>query len=213
MTITASKDGSLGTFNVGLAAAVGLINPLSAQLDALLAIGLGPFMAEISAQFNASIALQATLSLQIGNPLAALQAAIAALGQLQAALQLALALPPIQISLSAELSASVALAAALSARIGLLKIAIQVALEIKLGAVKAAAGFAAQLALPGIVAIAFSGEDFATNGTKIASILGGGAADGFSLSGVMPTDTVGYGVLLAASEPSASAALSAIITV
>lgn len=213
MAIIASKDGSLGSFNVGLAAAVGLINPLSAQIDALLSIGLGPFMAEISAQFNASLAAQATLTLQIGNPLAALQLAISAVAQLQAALQAALALPPISLSLSAELSASVALAAALSARIGLLKIAIQVALEIKLGAVKAAAGLAANLTLPGCAAIAFKGETLAANGAKLATILSGGSADGFSLSGLAPGNIVGYGVLLVCTAPSVSAALEGIITV
>lgn len=213
MSITASKSGSLGSFNIGLAVAAGLINPLSAQLDALLAVGLGPFMAEISAQFNASLAATATLSLQVGNPLAALQLAISALAQLQAALQAALSLPPITLSLSAELSASVALAAALAARIGLLKLAIAAALEIKIGAVQAAAGLAAQLSLPGFVAVSFAGETFAVNGAKIATLLGGGTVDGEALTGLLPTDTVAYGVLLAASSPSAGAALSAIIQV
>jgi hypothetical protein len=217
MAITGSTDGSLGSFNVGLAVAIGLINPLSAQLDALLSIGLGPFMADLAVSFNASLALNATLSLQIGNPLAALQLAISALAQLQAALSAALSLPPIQISLSAEIGASAALAAALSARIGLLKIAIQIALEIKIGAVKAAAEAAASLALPGVVAISFEGGTLAENGTKIATILGGGSvADPggpYALTGLPPTAVVAYGVLLACSEPSVGAALKGIISV
>lgn len=218
MTIIGSESGSLGSFNVGLAAAVGLINPLSAQLDALLSIGLGPFMADLAVSFNASLALNATLSLQIGNPLAALQLAISALAQLQAALSAALSLPPIQISLSAEIGASAALAAALSARIGLLKVAIQIALEIKIGAIKAAAGFAADLALPGIVAIAFEGETIEQNGVKLNTILGGGSvADPggpYMLEGgVTKDDPVAYGVLLIATAPSAGIALKGIISV
>ena len=105
MALGTPVGASLITFNVGLAAAVPVLGLLGAQIDALLSIGLGPFMAEISASFNASIALQATLNLQIsGGAVFALQAAISALAQLQAALSAALTLPAISLSLSAELS-------------------------------------------------------------------------------------------------------------
>ncbi len=213
MTITATSSATLGDFNVGLAAAAGVIVPLSAQLDALLSVGLGPFQAELSAQFNAALAAQATLSLQIGNPLAALQLAINALGQLQAALSAALSLPPINLSLSAELSASAALVGALSARLGLLTIAIEAALKIKLSALDLAASLQASLSAGPVVAIAFSGEDFQTNGSKIATLMSGGSADGFSLPGVSGSDPLAGGVLLATGSASAAAALSAIITV
>ena len=75
-------------FNVGAAAAVGFLNPMGAQLDALLALGLGPFQAALAAQFNASLALQAALSLTLAagdlDIVAQLKASIAALVQIQA---------------------------------------------------------------------------------------------------------------------------------
>lgn len=215
MPIVATDGGSLGSFNVGLAVAVGLINPLSAQLDALLSVGLGPFMADLSVQFNAALSITATLSLQIGDPLAGLKAAINALAGLQAALQLALQLPAISLGLSAELSASAALTGALSARIGLLKLAISAALEIKIGAIQAAAGLAAQLSLPGIVAVAFGdgSQTFAQEGVNLASLLGGSPVDGFSMVGASDGDDLYFGVLLAASSPSAAVALDAIIKI
>lgn len=213
MSIIAASSGTLGSFNVGLAVAAGLLVPLSAQLDALISIGIGPFQIELSLQFSATLAANATLTLQIGDPTAALQLAISALAQLQAALSAALSLPTISLSLSAELGAGVALAGALSARLGILSIAIEIALQIKLGALAAAADLQASLTAPGIAAVAFAGEDFATNGAKIASLFGGSTVDGFTLTGVAPGDTVAYGVILAATLPSAGAALSAIITV
>lgn len=213
MAIVAAESGTLGQFNVGLAAAVGLLIPVSAQIDALLSIGLGPFQAELAVQFSASLAAQATLSLQIGDPTIALQLAISALAQLQAALNAALTLPPINLSLSAELSASVALAAALSARIGLLTAAIELALQIKLAAVEGAASLQASLGAGPVAAVAFSGEDFATNGSKLATIMSGGTVDGFSLSSVNGSDPVSFGVLLVAGSASVGAALSAIITI
>lgn len=197
-------------FNVGLAAAVGVINPLSAQVDALLSVGLGPFQAQLSASLNASLAASATFSLQIGDPLAALQLAISALAQIQAALQLALQFPPIQLSLSAELSASAALAASLSAQLGLLNLAIQAALQIKLGAVKLAAELTANLSAGPVFAFTFSGDTLSTTGTQIQGLFAAGLVDG--PASIAPGEVVD-GVVLLTKVPSVSAALSAIITV
>lgn len=213
MAITALQSNTLGTFNVGLVAAAGLIVPLSAQLDALLAVGLGPFQADLQAQLNAALAAQATLTLQIGDPLAALKLAISALAQLQAALQAALVLPPITLSLGAELSATAALIGTLSVRLGLLSVALQAALKIKLGALTAAADFQANLSAGPVVAFTFAGDSWTVNGGKISSLFNGGTVDGFSISGLVPSDTVAGGVVLVAGSPSAAAALSAIISV
>jgi len=213
VTIQAVATATLGDFNIGLVAAVGLVIPLSAQLDALLSVGLGPFKADVQVQFNASLSAVATLSLQIGDPLAALKLAISAMGQLQAALQLALALPPINLSLSAELGASAALAGALSARLGLLNAAISLALQIKLGALEAAADLQASLSAGPVIAIAFSGETFGANAAKIETILTGGTADGFSVPGLSGSDALSGGVVLATGNVSAAASLNAIITV
>jgi hypothetical protein len=212
MTIIEVKTGTLGEFNVGLAAAVGLLVPLSAQIDALLTIGLGPFQADLMLQFNAALAAQATLTIQVGDPFAALQLAISALAQLQAALQLALQFPPINISISAELSASIALAGALSARLGLLSIAIELAIQIKLAALKLAAELQLSLSAGPVTAVAFGGESYTVEGSKLALLLNGGTVDGKSITGLNPAD-VAYGVLLVTSVPSVSAAISAIIQV
>jgi len=133
------KGSSMGGLNVGLAAAIGFLNPLGAQIDALLAVGLGPLQFDLGVQFNAALSLQATLSIQVGNPLAALQAAIAAVAQLQVALQAALSLPAITVSIGAELGASAALGAALAVKLGALELLIAAALNIKIPAIKFAA--------------------------------------------------------------------------
>lgn len=229
MSLSTPSGGTLGSFNVGLAAALGLIYPLgisleglSAQLDALLSIGLGPFQAELSLQFNAALAAQATLTLQIGDPTVALQLALSALAQLQAALTAALAFPPINISLSAELSAAVALGAALAARLGLIKIAIEAAIKVKLAGLKlllgtldAAAQLEAKIALPGAYAFSFEDpdpggigeENLQTLGNQIQALFSGGVGS------IASTDPGVYGIVLMTKLPAVQAALSAIITV
>jgi hypothetical protein len=154
---------SLLDFNAGAAASVALLNPLGAQLDALLAAGLGPFQASLAAQFNASLAAQASLSLTLSMGdfalVAQLKAAIAALAQLQAALAggLAVGLPPIQLGLSAELSATASLAATLKAQLGGLQLLIKAALAVKIPAIRAAASLSAALAVGPFYVISFSG--------------------------------------------------------
>lgn len=213
MTIDAVASATLGDFNIGLAVAVGLVVPLSAQIDVLLSVGLGPFKADLSLQFNASLAAQATLSLQVDNPLAALQLALNALGQLQAALQAALSLPAVTLSISAELSAQAALAGALSARLGVLSLAISAAIKLKLAALEAAADLQASLTAGPVVAVAFSGEDFGTNGAKIAALFTGASVDGHTIPGITSSTPMAGGVVLATSSVSAAAAIGVIISV
>lgn len=248
--------GTLADFNVGLTAAIGLIYPLTAalnldasllgtlnltltglaaQLDILLSVGLGPFMAELSAQFNASLVAQATLTLQIGDPLAALKLALSLVGQLQAALTAALSLPPINIGLSAELSASVALAAALSARLGLLSVTIEAAIKVKLAALKLVAQVIAQiqaiinLVLSTLNAVAaleaeltagpFFAMDFDTGGSATLQSIGAEIAAKFALglddgggNTLGPLDGA-YGLIFVTGAPSAKASLDVIISV
>ncbi len=216
MSLSSPTGGALGSFNVGLSGAIALgIIPLSAQLDALLSIGLGPFLAELGLQFNASLALQATLTLQIGDPFLALQLALSALAQLQAALAAALQFPSITLSLSAELSATVALATALSVRLGLLKIAIEIALKIKLGALKLAASLQASLDAGPAWAFSFEdggGETLADIGAELNTLF---TATGVGTGGdkINPTDTGVFGIVLMTKVPVVQAALSAIISV
>lgn len=209
MPLSTPISGNLIDFNVGLAAAVGFINPLSAQLDALLAGGLGPFQADIAANLNASLAAQATLTLQVSDPLASLKLAIAAVAQLQAALTAALAFPPVTLSVSAELVSSIALAGALSAKLGLIKALIQAALSVKLGAVKAAADLTAHLNAGPAFAFSFSGDTLGNTGTLIQGLFASGLSQGGNT--ILPSEVV-TGVVLLTKVPSVSASLSAIIT-
>ena len=204
-------------FNVGASAAVALLNPLSAQLDALIALGLGPFQAALAAQFNAALAAQASLSLSLAigdfGVIAQLKAAIAALAQLQAALAgaLALGLPPIQLSLGAELTATAALAATLKVQLGIIQLLIKAALAIKIPALRAAADLGAALNAGPFFAISYSDTTLSNVASWLnADVSGGGlSADGETMA---PGDTV-FGVLVFCKEPSAKAGFDAIIQV
>jgi hypothetical protein len=246
--------GTLADFNIGLTAAIALIYPLTAaldldaallgtlqatitglaaQLDIMLSVGLGPFQAELSAQFNAALAATATLTLTIGDPLAALKLAISLVGQLQAALTAALSLPPINLGLSAELSASVALGAALAARLGLLSGAISAAIEVKLAGLKLIAQIIAQinaivqLVLDTINALVpieaaltaspFFIMDFDTGGGATLQSIGAEIAAKFAVGLADGGDSIGptegaYGLLLVTKLPSAKASLDVIIS-
>jgi len=183
--------GSLGNINVAASAAVAILFPLSAQLDGLLSFALGPLQADLAAQFNAAIAGQATLTLQIGDPTAALQLAIAAIAQLQAALQAALSLPPVNLSLSAELTATAALVASLSIKLGLIDLLIKAALQIKLGAVKFAGDLEAALGANAVLAT-FSGSSLAVAGTDVKALFDAG------LTGIPPTSSPVSGIIVVA---------------
>lgn len=204
-------------FNVGAAAAVGFLNPLAAQIDALLALGIGPFQLALNAQFNAALGLQAQLALTISigsfGIAAQLKGAIAALAQLQAALaaSLSLGIPPISIGLSAELSATAALGASLKLQLGGLQILIQAALAIKIPAIQAAANLSAALAVGPFFAISFSGDNLQSVSNWLSGEVAGGglSADGAQL---LPGDQT-YGVMVFGTNPSFQAQFGAIISV
>src|SRR5690606_41872256 len=92
MALNSIGSYNLGQINLGLSAGLGLLNPLTAQLDLFLtsSFGFGAFMADLQTQFSAAIAAQASISLQLGNPTLAIQMAITSFGQMAAALQAAL---------------------------------------------------------------------------------------------------------------------------
>jgi hypothetical protein len=174
MAASVTIVGTLGQINIAATAAVGVLFPLSAQLDGLMSFALGPLQADLAAQFNAAIAAQATLTLQIGDPFAALQLALAAIGQLQAAIQAALTLPPVNLSISAELTATAALVASLSAKLGLIDALLKVALKIKLQALKFTADLEAALTLPGVALCEFDSANLATAGAEIQALFTAG---------------------------------------
>ena len=193
MAVTIEKSGFLIDLNVGLAAALGFLWPLGAQIDFLLAFGLGPFEFDLAIQFEASLALQASLSISISDPLLGLQLAIQAVAQLQAALQAALTLPTFSISIGAELSASIALAAALSAKLGNITLMIEAALAIKIPAIKLAMELALKLAMGPAFLLSFSGTDLATAGADINTTFAGGLVD--PPNTILSTDPV-WGIIL-----------------
>jgi hypothetical protein len=166
---------TLGFINVGVSDLSGIINPLAAQLDAAISLGLAPLQAELSASLDASLSLQASLSLSVTDPLASLRAALQAAIELQASLSAALALPPLQLpSVEAELSASAALAASLQARLGAIQLLIEAMLSIKIPALQLAdlplgAGPIVLLAFDGLDILAPTGTfmTLAEAGTKI----------------------------------------------
>ena len=200
-------SGSLGSINVGLSAALGFLWPLGAQIDALIALGIGPFEFDLALQFDASLALQATLSLQVGNPLAALLLAIQAMAQLQAALQAALTLPPITLSIGAELGASVALAGALSAKLGGLQILIEAALAIKIPAMRLAAELQLQLSATPAFLLSFTGGTLAQTGNAIATEFNAGLTDPGPPNTIAPGDPV-TGIIMLTKDPVAAAGIS-----
>lgn len=203
-------SGTLGSFNVGLAAAVGFLAPLGIQIDALIALGLGPFQLDLSARLNAALAAQASLAISIGNPLASLQILLAAVANLQAALQGALSLSlSLNVSVSLNLSLMAALSGSLAIQLGGLQLAIRLALQIKIPALRAAAELAASMNAGPAFAFTYTGA-LGSVGSEIAALYAAGLVDGSNV--IDPTDDV-YGVTLLSSIPSVQAALQAIIQV
>lgn len=210
MALGTLKSGTLGSFNVGLSAAAAFLAPLSVQIDALLAIGLGPFIADLSASLNASLAAQATLTIQIADPFANIKIFLAAIAQLEAALKAALVLQLPSISLGAELTAAAAVAGTLSVQIGLINAAIKAALAVKIPALRALAELTASINAGPAFAFSFSGDTLFTTGSQIQSLFAAGLFD--SPNQILPGEQVA-GVVLLSSIPSVQAALFAIISI
>ena len=208
---------SLLDFNVGAAAAVAFLNPLAAQLDGLIALGLGPYQTSLNTQFNASIAAQASLSLTLAlgdfSIVGALKSSIAALVQLQAALSssLAFGLPSISLGLSAELGAAASLAAALKVQLGAVQLLIKAALAVKLPAITAAADLTASLNAGPFFAISFSNVTLQQASNWLSAEVGGGGLSADSQT-LLPADVTG-GVFIFATDPSFQASFDAIIKV
>ena len=166
-TIDEIAGGTLGSINIGAATANIFLPSLSAQIDASIASGLGPAKFDASAQLNAALAAQATFTISALNPLDYIRQSLAAVVQLQASLTAALALPPLQISLSAELAATAALAGSLTAKLGILEGLISAALSVKNPAVKFSDGLGTALGVGPALLLAFDGI---SDGTTLASI-------------------------------------------
>lgn len=212
MALGAPISGTLGSFNVGLATSVGFMAPLGVQVDALIAAGIGPFQADMSARLNSALAAQASLAISIGNPLASLQALLSAVAGFQAALQGALALSlsvGVDVNVAVSLSAMAALSGTLAVQLGALQVAVQLALRVKIPALRAAANLMASMNAGPAFAFTYSGL-LSTVGSEIDALYSGGLTHGSDT--INPGDSV-YGVTLLSSVPSVQTALQAIIQV
>jgi len=207
MPLSQEKSASLGQFNVGLAVALGFLNPLAIRLDALIAVGIGPFEALLAAQLNASLAAQATLAVQF-DPTANLRVLANALVQLQVALEAALAVD-VSVGIQAELNVVSDLAITLQIQLGGLQLAIEAVLAIKIPALALAAELQAKLSAT-VFGFSFEDDSLATTGGQIASLFSSGLVDGSNSIG--PGDPVG-GVVLLGSAAFAIDAIFAIITI
>jgi|RifCSP16_1_1023843.scaffolds.fasta_scaffold00050_38 hypothetical protein len=206
--ITNRAAKTLGEFNVGLAAALGFLNPLGAQLDALIGLGIGPLSFDLNARLNALLAAQANIGLQLAmDPRARLTAILTAIASLQAALAGALSLD-LGIRLTVEVGLLGAITGAISVQLGGLQLAIQAALAIKIPAMRAAARLAAHMSAGPAFLIAANGSMNAV-GADLAAELGQSSLtyDGNTIQGF---DSV-IAILLFAKEPSVQVALQAII--
>lgn len=197
----------LGTINVALNGAVGLITPVLAQFDLMLtgSFGLGALQADLSAQLNAALSTQASLGLAISNPFSSLFAQLQALLQVQAGIQAALALgiPAISLTITANISAAAAISATLALKVGGLQALIKLALSLKLplvnflGALQLGAGPFV------LLSVGFAGTDtLSSSGTEYNALAQAG------VGGIAPGDPV-FGVVILTKDPSAALALSA----
>lgn len=195
-------------FNVGAAAAIGFMVPLSAQLDLSIfgTFGLGALQADLSVQFSAALSLNATLSISISNPIAAFQAALSAIVQVTANIQLAIqfGIPTIGIAITASISASAALSASLSIKLGGISALIEAAIKIKISVGQFIGELSAALSAGPIDLLAFGFDApiaAADVGIQAATLFGSG------LPGILPTDDV-FGIMLVSKAPSAKTAMS-----
>lgn len=202
---------TLGQVNIGLAAGLGLMNPLLLQLDLFLTgqFGLGPFLADIQVQFNAAIAAVLQISIGISNPLEALQALLLAFAQIQASISIALAfpLPVLSLQASAQIAAIGALSASLALKIGGIKALINAGLAVKLPALQFVAQFAAALSAGPVHLLSFTSDTLSATGSQIAAQFTAGLGPSDPIN---PLEQVS-GILLVTKDPAVFAALGVIL--
>lgn len=198
---------TLGGVNVALSGAVVLVVPLLAQVDLMLTgqFGLGALQSDLSAQLNAALSAQASLSLRVSNPLEALRLQLSALVSVQANIAGALSLGLPTISLS--LSASFAIAASLALKLGGIRLLIQLALQLKLPLVNLLASIQASLSAGPIVLMSVG---FAAPSTLLSSTSEYTGLVSGGIGGIAPGDQV-YGVIMLTKNPAASVALAGLI--
>ncbi len=202
---------TLGGINIGLAAGIGLLNPLLLQFDLFLTgqFGLGPFMFDIQAQFNAAISAALQLNLAIGDPLQAIRALIAAFASLQASLAVALSfgLPTVSLQIGAQISAVAALSSSLSLKIGGIKALLAAGFAVKIPMLQFVARISAALAAGPAHLVSFRGNTLAGSGIELAAAFATGLGPSDPL---LPSDLVD-GILIVTKDPAVFSALAAIL--
>lgn len=192
-------DAPLGAINVGANLAAAAILPLLAQVNLLLtgAFGLGPLKADLVAQFKAAVAI----SVSFGDPIAMLKAAIAAILNVTASLQAALALgiptPSIQVS------ASIALAAALQVKLGGINLLIDLSLGVRLKGLNFLAQLNGALSLGPATLYTWSDQPMSAFASDVAT-------HNWTIDGYNPADPLCRvsGVMIMAKDPSVYAGFS-----
>ena len=195
--------------NIGLAASIGLLNPLLLQIDFALfgSLGIGALKANFDAQLSAVLAASFDIGIGISNPLAGFFAALSGVIALQAQIQAALALgpiPAISVEASAQLSANASLAAALTAQIGGLELLIQGALAVKVPAVSFLAGL--DLSVGPLLVASWENIPLSQAGNNLQTDMNAGMT--FGPASIGPGEMT-YGVMIVTKTPEAWASLKA----
>ena len=201
--------GDIGSVNVGLFAAFGLLGALLANLDFMLygSIGIGALHANFSLQLQASLQASLELGLNISNPFIGFSIALSAIATLQVEIALALSGQiTFSLDVSFQLSANVSLQASLMAQLGGLELVLQAAIALKIPVVE----FMARLNLSAGPLLVASWTDMRLD--QAASQVQLDAANGMSYGPITinawePT----YGVVILTKSPAAWASLQAIL--
>lgn len=200
--------GPIGGINIGLFAAVGLLNPLLFQLDLSLfgSLGIGALQANLSAQLSAALSASIDISIGISNPLAGFMLALSATASLAAQISLALSLgiPTVSIEASAQLSACASLAANLTLQIGGLELLIQAALAIKLPAIAFLAGL--DLSAGPLLVASWENISLSSAGAMLHSDMSDGMSYG---PNTIAAHELTYGVMIFTKSPTAWVGLKA----
>lgn len=198
--------GPIGGINIGLFAAVGLLNPLLFQLDLSLfgSLGIGALQANLSAQLSAALSASIDISIGISNPLAGFMLALAACASLAAELSLAISIGLPVLEASVQLSATAALAANLSLQIGGLELLIQAALAIKLPAVAFLAGL--DLSAGPLLVASWENIPLSSAGAMLHSDMSDGMSYG---PNTIAAHELTYGVMIFTKSPTAWVGLKA----
>lgn len=202
---------TLGGINIGLAAGLGLLNPLLLQFDLFLTgqFGLGPFLADIQVQFAAAISVALQLGISISDPLLSIRALITAFAQLQAALSVALSfgLPTIGLQIGAQISAVAALSASLALKLGGISAMLSAGIAVKIPMLRFVAQIALALSAGPAHLVSFRGNTLAGSGAELAVAFANGLGPADPLH---PADLVD-GILIVTKDPVVFQALALIM--